>query len=58
MTVEGIELPTTVDTGAEVSLIAEETRKKVLPDVPLQDMNIVLRTYTEQKMPVLGEIVV
>ena len=57
-TVEGIKFPMTVDTGAEVSLIAEETRKKVLPDVPLQDTNIVLRTYTEQKMPVLGEIVV
>ena len=28
LTVEGIELPMTVNTGAEVSLIAEETRRK------------------------------
>ena len=43
--VEGIELPMTVDTGAEVSLIAEDSRKKVLPDVPLRDTNIVLRIF-------------
>ena len=43
--VEGIELPMTVDTGAEVSLIAEDSRMKVLPDVPLRDTNIVLRIF-------------
>ena len=56
MLIEGVPIKMTVDTGAEVSLISEETKKILLPQVSLKKSNVVLRTYTEQKLTVLGEI--
>ena len=56
MLIEGVPIKMTVDTGAEVSLISEETKKILLPQVSLKKSNVVLRTYTEQKLMVLGEI--
>ena len=49
-------MPMEVDTAAEVSLIAKKMRERLLPKVQLTKCNIILRTYSEQKLPVLGEI--
>ena len=45
-----------IDTGASVSVISEQTRKKMLPDVPLSKSTLLLKTYTGEVMPVLGEM--
>ena len=46
-----------VDTGA-VSIISEQTQKKFFPKALLQRTSIKLRTYTDEAMPVLGEMAV
>ena len=56
--VNGKALSMEVDTGAAVSLISEDTLKKVLPDAIPRKSNVVLRTYTEERMTVLGELLV
>ena len=42
-------------TGAAVSIISEETQKKLFPDVHLTRTPVKLRTYTGEPMPVVGE---
>lgn len=54
--VDGQPLTMEVDTGAALSLISEKTYKKMFPEVCLQKSNTVLRTYTEERMTVLGEM--
>ena len=43
-------------TEAAVSVISEQTRKKMFPDVPLSKSTLLLKTYTGEVMPVLGEM--
>ena len=45
-----------VDTGAAVSIISEETQKKLFPGATLEKSSIGLRTYTLEPMTVLGQI--
>lgn len=45
-----------LDTGAAVSIISEDTKKSLFPDVPLQHSRITLRTYTGERIEVAGEI--
>ena len=45
-----------VDTGATVSIIPEKTLKQILPQAKLQPSHITLRTYTEERMKVRGEL--
>ena len=45
-----------VDTGAAVSLISDETRKKLLPAATLHRAPVRLRTYTGEMIKVLGQI--
>ena len=45
-----------IDTRAAVSVISEQTRKKMFPDVPLSKLTLLLKTYTGEVMPVLGEM--
>ena len=45
-----------VDTGAAVSIISEETQKKLFPDARLIRAPVKLRTYTGEPMPVVGEM--
>ena len=54
--VNGIPLEMVIDTGSEISLMSEKTRRSLLPQVQLNKTNVILRTYTEQEMPVLGKI--
>ena len=52
--INGIHLKMEVDTGAAVSIISEQTQKNAL----LQRTSIKLRTYTDEALPVLGEMAV
>ena len=52
----GKEMSMELDTGAAVSIISEDTKKSLFPDVPLQHSRITLRTYTGERIEVAGEI--
>ena len=45
-----------IDTGAAVSIISEKTRKKIFPNAVLSKSSVLLKTYTGEPMPVLGEM--
>ena len=45
-----------VDTGAEVSVISEQTCKLLFPHLTLCKRRVVLKTYTGETMPVVGEL--
>ena len=47
-------LTTELDTGAAVSLISQETMHELFPGIQLKPCDIVLKTYTSQKILVLG----
>ena len=48
--VQGKLLTMEIDTGAEVSLIAENTKNDVLPEPTLSPSHVVLKTYTGRMM--------
>ena len=45
-----------IDTGSALSVISEETRKKIFPDEPLHDSSIILKTYTSEHIRVKGQL--
>ena len=45
-----------VDTGTEVSLISEGTRESLFPLMQPAQSSIILKTYTGEVMPVVGEL--
>lgn len=45
-----------VDTGAEVSVILEYTYKLHFPHLAPSKSSVVLKTYSDQIMPVVGEL--
>ena len=47
-----------VDTGAAVSVVSEDVFKRTFPGAELRPSKLVLRTYTGESMPVLGELAV
>ena len=53
--VESRNLTMEIDTGAEVSIIAEDTFKALLRDLTLSPSSVVLRTYTHESIAVRGE---
>ena len=56
VTIEGVPLIMEVDTGAEVSIISEATRKSLFPGLKPTRCNVVLKTYTEEVVPIVGEL--
>ena len=56
LTINGERLTMEVDTGAAVSLISEQTLKAIAPNATLQPSRVILKTYTEERMTVLGEL--
>ena len=54
--VDGVTLPVELDTGASVSLISQKVWKEYLPKAELQKSDILLKTYTGEKLHVLGEL--
>ena len=47
-----------LDTGAAVSIISQSQQEKELPDIKLSPCNIRLKTYTGERMHVVGEAAV
>ena len=45
-----------VDTGAALSIISETTRKARFPGLRLHKSNVILKTYTEEPMQVVGNL--
>ena len=56
VTVEGKSLTTEVDTGAAVSIISEATCRDKFRHLKLHKSKIVLKTYTDEPMQVVGQI--
>jgi len=56
--VEGNLLVFEVDTGAAVTLISEQTYKEHCHNKPLQASPLQLKTYTEERLQVLGQLTV
>ena len=56
--VNGRALPMEIDTGAAVSLISERVQKQEYPSAVLRPSDVTLRTYTDERMDVLGEMLV
>ena len=54
--IEGTPLTMEIDTGAEVSIISDDTRKSLFPQSKLSNTDMVLKTYTEQTVLVVGEL--
>ena len=54
--VNGRQLTMELDTGAAVSIISEETRKTLFVDQKLRKSTLVLKTYTEEPMQVVGQL--
>ena len=56
--INGKQLPMEVDTGAALSIISERTWKKNFPGITLKKADVVLKTYTNERMTVMGELLV
>ena len=56
VTVEGSPLVMEIDTGAEVSVISEDTRQAIFPELQPTKSNVLLKTYTNEVMSVVGEL--
>ena len=54
--VEGKPLTMEVDTGAAFSVVSENTYNSTLGNIPLRKSNILLKTYTDERIPVAGQI--
>ena len=54
--VEGKALPMELDTGAAFSIVSERTRKDIFPNLCLHKSRILLKTYTDERISVLGEL--
>ena len=53
--VNGKELNMEFDTGAAVSIISDQTRRRLFPDLQLRKSSLVLKTYTDEPMKVVGQ---
>ena len=54
VSVNGRDLSMEVDTGAALSVISEATKKSLYPDLPVHRSNVILKTYTDEPMQVIG----
>ena len=58
VSINGKELNMEVDTGAAVSILSEKTFRKIFPNAVLKPAAVTLRTYTGQRMSVVGQLTV
>ena len=54
--VNGHPLTMEIDTGAAVSLISKTTQENLFPAARLDKSSLILRTYTAEAIPVLGQM--
>ena len=52
--IDGVQVPMEINTGAAVSLISEETQKRLFPKGSLHQPEVRLKTYTSESIPVVG----
>ena len=45
-----------VDTGAAVSIISDSTRRKLFPLLKLHKSQLILKTYTDEQMQIVGQL--
>ena len=50
------EFTTELDTGSAFSIVSEHTRKDIFPNLRLHKSSILLKTYTDERIFVLGEL--
>ena len=48
------EIPMEIDTGASMSIMSEDTYRKIWPTRKLEVSNVKLQTYSEESLPVVG----
>ena len=56
VTVDGKNIEMEVDTGAAVFLITEQQQQELFPTAVLHHSKVSLRTYTADRLPVVGEM--
>ena len=49
-TVNGVRLPMELDTGASVSIVSQETVKKLLPHAKVNKSGVILKTYSGERL--------
>ena len=54
--VNGKKLQMELDTGAAVSIISDHTRQSLFADLPLRKSSLTLKTYTDEKMDIVGQL--
>ena len=54
--INGKPLTMELNTGAALSIISDETRKAVFPEVKLRPSDLVLKRYTNESMQVMGTL--
>ena len=54
--VEGKNLAMELDTGAAFSVISEEIYRSTFTDTKLRKSNVLLKTYTDEQIPVIGQL--
>lgn len=53
--INGKTVPMEIDTGAAVTIMSQATWQTLFPDLSLQKSSVVLKTYTAEQMPVVGQ---
>ena len=56
VSVDSIKLPMELDTGTAMSIISEYTKNSMFPEKQMHSSGVVLRTYTAETVPILGEL--
>ena len=54
--INGKPLTMEVETGAAVSIVSEQQLNRLQPQIQVSKSNVVLRTYTSEVIPMLGEV--
>ena len=54
--VNSVYLVIELDTGAAYSIISKDTWKRLLPNLSLEDVDLLLATYTGERLNVLGQL--
>jgi hypothetical protein len=56
VTINGVDHSLELDTGAAVTIMSEGKCKQLFPDMILRQSSILLRTYSGERIPVIGEL--
>ena len=54
--VNGKKLTMEIDTGAAVSIISDKTRRSLFSELKLNESSLILKTYTDEQMKVIGQL--